>query len=69
MGSHLVGPWHLVGATMDNTLDWKRIVRAIGWELNPGNNKPVMKQKKIIPRVVHEVKDRSKVVVQIAATM
>ena len=36
MGSHLVGPWHLVGATMDNTLDWKRIVRAIGWELNPG---------------------------------
>ena len=37
MGSHLVGPWHLVGATMENTLDLNKIVRAIGWELNPEN--------------------------------
>ena len=37
MGSHLVGPWHLVGVTMENTLDLNRIVRAIGWELNPEN--------------------------------
>ena len=38
MGSHLVGPWHLVGATMESTLDLNRIVKAISWELNPRNN-------------------------------
>ena len=49
MGSHLVGPWHLVGATMDNTLDWKRIVRAISWELNPENQQTVLGENEYNP--------------------
>ena len=34
-GFHHVGPWHRVGATMENTLDIKWIVLAIRGELNP----------------------------------
>ena len=30
-----LGPWHLVGATMEITLDKNLIHHRIGWELNP----------------------------------
>ena len=49
MGSHLVGPWHLVGATMDNTLDWKRIVRAISGELNPVKQQSNLGEDYVLP--------------------
>ena len=49
MGSHLVGPWHLVGATMENTLDLNRIVRAIGWELNPVKQQPDLDENYVLP--------------------
>ena len=35
-----MGPWHLVGATMEITLDKKLIYHRIGWELNPIHAKP-----------------------------
>ena len=35
LGFPQMGPWHHVGATMENTLDKTWIVIAIHWELNP----------------------------------